>query len=529
MCHHVAEEGAQVCELGLIISGHLVDEAPLAVDDLVVADGQHKVLAEGIEEAEGDFVVVACAEERVGLHVAEHIVHPAHVPLEVEAEASVRSRLCDHRPCGGLLRDHVFVGVAAQNRVVELLQEGHCLKVLLAAVLVRLPLALLAVVVQIEHGGHGIHPQAVDVVLLQPVEGAGDEEALHLAAAEVEHHRAPLLVLAALGVRVLIAGLAVEVVQAELVFREVGRHPVHDDADARLVHLVHEGHQVLRGAVAAGGGKVARHLIAPAAVEGILHDGQQLDVGVAHLGDVGDQLVGQLGVVVGQAALLHLPAAGVHLVDVHRPVDDVRLLLGALPCRIVPDKTVQVIDLAAVRGAGLGVERIGVSLVDEVARTGGHAVFVYVIFLHARDEQLPYGIAVHLAHRVAARFPTIEIAYHADGRRVRCPDAEHHARLPGPLLDVCAKIAVCFTVVALLEQIHRKIRWIAVGLFLSRFHKQLLPAQAAWAALCLLLSYIKEFRRIFQGFSWKIYHNLFVDIFLIYTTSPILDKNYQQT
>ena len=134
------------------------------------------------------------------------------------------------------------MGVTAQNRIVELAQECHGLKVLLAAVLVGLPLALLTVVVQIEHGSHSVHTQAVDVVLLQPVERAGDEEALHLAAAKVEHHRAPLFVLAALGVRVFVAGFAIEVVQAELVFREVSRNPVHDDADARLMHLVHESH-----------------------------------------------------------------------------------------------------------------------------------------------------------------------------------------------------------------------------------------------------------------------------------------------
>ena len=527
--HHVAKEGAQVCKLGLIVTGHLVDEAALAVDDFVVADGQHEVLAEGVEEAERDLVVVARTEERVSLHVAEHVVHPAHVPLEIEAQAAVGSGFRDHRPRGGLLCDHVLVGVTAQNRIVELAQECHSLKVLLAAVLVGLPLALLPVVVQIEHGSHSVHTQAVDVVLLQPVESAGDEEALHLAAAKVEHHGTPLFVLAALGVRVFIAGFAIEVVQAELVFREVGRHPVHDDADARLMHLVHESHQILRGAVAAGGGEIARHLIAPAAIEGVLHDGQQLHVGVAHLGDIRDELVGQLGVIVGQAALFLLPAAGVHLVDVHRSVDDIGLLLGVLPRLVVPDKAVQIVDLAAVRGAGLCVERIGVSLVDKVARPGGHAIFVNVVFLHARDKQLPHRVIVHLAHRVAARFPAIEIAYYADGRRVRCPDAEHHACLPGPLLDVCAKIAVRFTVIALLEQIHRKIRWIAAGLFLSRFHKQLLPAQAAWAVLCLLLSYIKEFRRIFQEFSCRIYHNLFVDIFLIYTISLILDKKYRQT
>ena len=242
-----------------------------------------------------------------------------------------------------------------------------------------------------------------------------------------------------------------------------------------MTHLVHESHQVLRGAVAAGGGEIARHLIAPAAIEGVLHDGQQLHVGVAHLGDVRDELVGQLGVIVGQTALFHPPAAGVHLVDVHGAVDDIGLLLGVLPRLVVPDKAVQIVDFAAVRGAGLCVERIGVSLVDKVARPGGHAIFVNVVFLHARDKQLPHGVIVHLAHRVAARFPAIEIAYYADGRRVRCPDAEHHACLPGPLLDVCAKIAVRFTVIALLEQIHRKVRWIAAGFFLSRFHKRSSP------------------------------------------------------
>ena len=65
MGHHIAEEGAQVCELFLIIAGHLVQKAALAVYDLIMADGQYKILAEGIEEAEGDLAVVACAEERV--------------------------------------------------------------------------------------------------------------------------------------------------------------------------------------------------------------------------------------------------------------------------------------------------------------------------------------------------------------------------------------------------------------------------------------------------------------------------------
>ena len=475
--HHVAKEGAQVCKLGVVLAGHLVDQAALAVHHLIVADGQHKILAEGVEEAEGDLVVVAGTEERVSLHVAEHIVHPAHVPLEVEAKAAVRSRLCDHGPCSGFFRNHVLVGVTAQHGVVQLAQESNSLQIFLAAVLVRLPLALLAVIVQIQHGCHRVHAQTVDMVLLQPIQCAGDQEALHLAAAEVEHHGAPLLMFAALRIRVLVAGFAIKVVQAELILREVSRHPVHDHTDAGGMELIHKGHQVLGGAVAAGGCKIAGDLIAPAAVKRIFHDRQQFHMGIAHLCDIRDQLVCQLGIIVGLAALLHLPAAGVHLVNIHRAVDHISLFLCCLPCIIVPRKTTDIVDLAAVGRAGLGVERIGIGLIDQITCAGGHAVFINIIFLHARDEQFPYGIAIHLAHRVAARLPAVKVAHHADGYSMGCPHAEHHTCFTGTCFHVCAKVAVCFTVIALFEQIHRQVRCIALDLLLGRFHRLLLPVQ----------------------------------------------------
>ena len=294
---------------------------------------------------------------------------------------------------------------------------------------------------------------------------------------------------AALGVGVLVAGLAVKVVQAEGILGEMGGHPVHDDTDAGLVELVHERHQIFGGAVAAGGGEIARDLIAPAAVEGILHHRQQFHMGVAHLADVGDQLIGQLRIVVGKLVILQLPAAHMHLVDVHRAVDHVRFLLGSLPGLIVPLKAADLVDLAAVGRPGLGVEGVGVSLVDQIARPGGHAVLVDIVFLHTGDKQLPDRIAIHFVHRMAARLPAVEITHHADGRGVRSPHAEHHSGLSGPGLNVSAEVAVSFAVVALLEQINRQIRWIFLDLFFRRFHKQLLPVQAAVSPYLFTLLY----------------------------------------
>ena len=76
---------------------------------------------------------------------------------------------------------------------------------------------------------------------------------------------------------------AVELDEAVRVLREVRRHPVHEHADAGRVATVHEVHEVLRRPEARGRRVVATDLVAPGAVERVLGDAHQLDVGVAHV------------------------------------------------------------------------------------------------------------------------------------------------------------------------------------------------------------------------------------------------------
>ena len=149
--------------------------------------------------------------------------------------------------------------------------------------------------------------------LLEPVQRVGDQEVAHLAAAEVEHERAPVGLLAAARVGVLVERGAVEAGQRPLVAREVRRHPVHDHAVAVLVQVVDEVAEVVRGAEAGGRRVVGGDLVAPGTAERVLGHRQQLDVGEAGLVEVVDQLVGQLAV-----AQARPPRAEVHLVDAHR-------------------------------------------------------------------------------------------------------------------------------------------------------------------------------------------------------------------
>ena len=262
--------------------------------------------------------------------------------------------------------------------------------------------------------------------------------------------------LAAAGVGVLVAGSTVKHVQAVGVLGEVGGHPVQDHADARTMHLVHKGHEVVGGTVAAGGCVVSADLIAPAAVKGIFGDGQQLHVGVAHIQYVGDEFIRQFGIVVGHTVRLHLPATGMQLIDEHGSVDHIALFLFFFPGGIAPGEAAQVIDLAAVGGAGLGVEGIRVGLVCQLIRRRGDAVFVHIKLLHTGNKHFPDTV-VHLLHQVGCRNPVVEIAHHGDSLCMRRPKAEHNARLAVLLTKVCAEIAVSLHVISLPEQIDRQV------------------------------------------------------------------------
>ena len=246
-------------------------------------------------------------------------MHPAHVPLEAEAQAALGGGPGDALPRGRLLGDRDRAGHPLVDGGVHLLQELHGLEVLAAAVHVGRPLAGLPGVVEVEHRGDGVDPQAVDVELLEPVERVGDQEVADLAAPEVEDERAPVGVLPARRVRVLVERGAVEAGQRELVLGEVRGHPVDEDADAGLVQPVDEVAEAVGVAEARGGREVRRDLVAPRAAERVLHDRHELDVGEAEVGDVVDEAVGHLLVGVRAAAVVLLPRAEVHLVDRHRP------------------------------------------------------------------------------------------------------------------------------------------------------------------------------------------------------------------
>ena len=290
--------------------------------------------------------MIPLAVDRIGLDVLQDVVHPAHVPLVGEPEAANPRRTADRRPRRRLFGDGDRAGRLGVRLRVELADEVDRLEVLAAAEAVRNPLAVVARVVEVEHRRDGVDAQAVGVVLLQPEERVGEQEAAHLGAPVVEDERAPVAVLALPRIGVLEERRAVELGEPERVLRKVARHPVEDDADVVLMARVDERLEVRRRTEAARRREEARDLIAPRRRVRVLHHRQELDVRVAHVLDVGNEplgelAVGQVAIADGVAAVLAIrdarPRPEMHFVDRHRPLEPrPRVRAPIHPVRVAP-------------------------------------------------------------------------------------------------------------------------------------------------------------------------------------------------
>ena len=210
------------------------------------------------------------------------------------------------------------------------------------------------------------------------------------------------------------------------VLTEVGGHPVQYHAQPRPVQGIHQGHEVVGRAVAAGGGEVAGALVAPAVVQGVFRHRQQLYEVVAHGLYIGGQLLCQLHIAQGRAVLVALPRAQMHLVDqqlaVHR-----RLFQPLLPPVIVPPLVSgQVVDLAVCPGTGGRVEGTGIGLPDHpVVRAGDH-ILVGVVDLGVLRRRFPHA-GIQPGH--GPGLPAVEVPGQRYGAGVGCPHAEGEALL----------------------------------------------------------------------------------------------------
>ena len=85
---HVAIEEPEVGKSLPLVAGHFVEQRPLPVHHFIVRKHQDEIFIESIEEPECNLVLVKAAVDWIMAEVFQHVVHPAHVPLERKAQPS---------------------------------------------------------------------------------------------------------------------------------------------------------------------------------------------------------------------------------------------------------------------------------------------------------------------------------------------------------------------------------------------------------------------------------------------------------
>ena len=345
MSKHEAVGCTQICKLELPLARHLADHRTFSVYDLVVREGQNKVLAVRIDHAERQLTVMVGTEERIELHIIEEIVHPAHVPLIVKSKAALLYRDRHLRPCGRLLCDQKrTVRILFINRI-QMLEKFDRFQVLIAAVNIRHPLTVVLAIVEVQHRSDCVHADAVCMVYIFPEQCIGDQEVRYFRTAIVVNQGTPVRMGTFARIEVLIQTGAVKCAQPKRIARKMCRYPVQNDTDALFMHVVHEIHKILRGAVAGSRCIVAGHLIAPRRIKWMLHDRQQLHVRISHLFYIVCQHRRKLPVIVELSSIIRLPpGAKMQLVDGHRLFLGCYLFPVRQPLLIGPGKPRQVSD-----------------------------------------------------------------------------------------------------------------------------------------------------------------------------------------
>ena len=88
--------------------------------------------------------------DRVVRHVAQRVVHPAHVPFVVETQSPIACRLRHPRPGRGLLSYHQCARETLFDDVIQMAQKIDGLEIFPAAIAIRDPLAFASCVVAIQ-------------------------------------------------------------------------------------------------------------------------------------------------------------------------------------------------------------------------------------------------------------------------------------------------------------------------------------------------------------------------------------------
>ena len=349
--------------------------------------------------------------------IPQVIVHESHIPLQVEAQPAVLQRPGNFWKGRTLLRYGKHAGITLLHNRVQVLYHFYGFQVFFSTVDIRYPFPVLFAVIQVKHAGHGIHANAVHMIFFHPEQGIGNQVVGNLGPAVIIYQRSPMGVSALPGVFVLIKAGAVKIGKAVGIPGKMGRNPVQNNADSRLVQLVDKPHEILWRAVPGCGRVIADHLISPGAVQRMLHHGHQLHMSIAHILYIRNQPLRNVPVICVYLALLRLyKGTEVQLIDADGHVPVLKLLPFLQKTGILPDKALQICNHGGGFRAQLG--RVAVRVCLQIGQPGFQLQLKFIVVpgLCPGNENFKNTGVPKPSHLVNPSVPAVKIPHCADSQ-----------------------------------------------------------------------------------------------------------------
>ena len=294
------------------------------------------------------------------------------------------------------------------------------------------------------------------MILVIPVQRVSDEEVLYLILTVIKDLRAPVRMLTLPRVGILIGRGTVEIRQSLRILREVCRYPVEDHADAMLVKIIHQVHELPRRAMTARRCEIAGHLISPAGVKRMLCDSHQLHVGVAHIVTVLRELMCRLRIGIEAVFLLAVllpPGAEMTLINRHRLCEGRRLRARTHPALVSPAIPREIRGHRCRTRTELCGKCIRICLIQDVATLCMNRKLVDLTEAHALDEALVDAAGLERKHIVRLHIPRVPVTDDGNGLRMRCPDRKVHTLLSVQRRRVRTHLLINLIITALAEEV----------------------------------------------------------------------------
>ena len=268
VCHMIHGKCSHPGELAPHVARHPANQRLLPMYHLIVGQRQNIILTVCICHGKSHLVVIIFPIDEICAHVVQSIIHPSHVPFEVESQTSHFRRTGYQRKCTAFFCDSKSAREITSNHLIELTDEAYCIKICIASILVIYEISLVSLAeIQIQHTGNTVHTKSVSVILFHPERSIGHQEASHFTSAEIKLVCAPFRMYL-----LLVKHAAVKRCQTVCIGTEVTRYPVENHTNACLMASVDKPHQSSRLSVSGCCSEITRNLIPPGCIERMLHN-----------------------------------------------------------------------------------------------------------------------------------------------------------------------------------------------------------------------------------------------------------------